>query len=141
VETLRTQSPDGRKWEVSVSRIRLPSWHHSTFHPDEGSDYFVLAFEYLILAPLFWFIFPLIRAIVLFPIAIVRSLFSSTRWVEAVCRDPAEIRIVWKTKRAGANQIAAEIASRLRRGYEDLTPPEAEFVSMTEPPGLEERDA
>lgn len=142
MEALRTQSPDGRSWEVTVSRIRLPSWHQSTFEPDDSTgNLFVLAFEYLVLTPLFWLVFPLIRAVVLLPIAVARSLFSSTRWVEAVCRDPAEIKIVWRTQQTTAAQVAQAIASRLSRGYENLTPPEAEFVSMTEPPGLEDRDA
>lgn len=89
----RAQSPDGREWDVSVSRFRLPSWHHSSFDPDDSTgNLVVLAFEYLILAPLFWFVFPLIRSLVLLPLAVARGPFSSTRWVEAVCRDPAEIR-------------------------------------------------
>jgi hypothetical protein len=126
---------------VSVSRIRLPSWHHSTYEPDEDAYFVVMAVEYLVLAPLLWFVFPLIRAVVLLPIAVVRSVFSSTRWIEAVCRDPGEIKILWRSHRASATQVADEITRRLTHGYENLTPPEAEFVSMTEPPGLEDRDA
>jgi hypothetical protein len=72
---------------------------------------------------------------------VVRSLFSSTRWVEAECRDPAEIKMLWRTHRAAAGQVADEITRRLGRGYENLTPPQAEFISMTEPPGLADRDA
>jgi hypothetical protein len=137
----RAQSPDGREWEVSISRVRLPTWHHSKYEPEEQHLLLVMAFEYLVLAPLFWFVLPLIRAIVLLPVAAVRSVFSSTRWIEAVCRNPAEIKILWKTQKATATSVADEITSRLTRGYENLTAPEAEFVSMTEPPGLEDRDA
>jgi hypothetical protein len=109
---------------VSVSRTRLPSWHHSKYEPeDDANDLFMGAPAYRVLA-----------------IALARSLFSSTRWVEAVCRDPAEIRIVWQTHQTAAAQVAQDIARRLSRGYENLTPPKAEFVSMTEPPGLEDHD-
>jgi hypothetical protein len=118
--------------------MRLPSWHHSTYEPDEDAYFVVMAFEYLVLAPLLWFVFPLIRALVLLPIAVVRSVFSSTRWIEAVCRDPGEIKILWRTHRESAAQVADEITRRLGQGYENLTPPEAEFVSMTEPPGIED---
>jgi hypothetical protein len=100
-----------------------------------------MAFEYLVLAPLFWLILPLLRVIALLPIAAVRSVFSSTRWIEAVCRNPGEIKIVWRTHKSSATRVADDIADRLSRGYENLTPAEAEFVSMTEPPGLEDRDA
>jgi hypothetical protein len=120
---------------VSVNRLRLPGWYHSRFEPEEDAHLVVLALEYLVLAPLFWFVFPLIRAAALLPIAVGRSIFSSTRWVEALCLDPAEIRIVWRTRRAAAEQVADEIARRLSRGYENLTPPDATFVSMTGPPG------
>jgi hypothetical protein len=101
----------------------------------------VMAFEYLVLAPLFWFILPLFRAIVLLPIAAVRAVFSSTRWIEAVCRDPGEIKIVWKTHKRAASRVADEITQRLAHGYENLTPPGAEFVSMTEPPGVDDLHA
>jgi hypothetical protein len=134
-------SPDGRKWEVSVHRVRLPGWHHSRFEPNEDADLLVLAFEYLVLAPLFWFVFPLVRAVVLIPIALARTLVSSTRRVEAVCLDPAEIRILWRTRRGAASQVAGEITRRLSRGYEDLTPREAEFITMTEPPGCGDLNA
>jgi hypothetical protein len=100
-----------------------------------------MAFEYLVLAPLFWFIFPLLRAIVLLPIAAARAVFSPTRWIEAVCRDPGEIKMLWRTHKQAAARVADEIGQRLTRGYEDLTPPEAELVSMTDPPGLSDRDA
>jgi hypothetical protein len=141
VGALRAQTPDGRTWDVSISRVRLPSWHHSDFEPGENGDLLVLAFAYLVLAPLFWFVLPLVRAIVLVPLALIRSLFSSTRWIEAVCRDPAEIRIIWRTDRTTAPRVAQDVASRLTRGYEDLTPPAAELVSMTEPPGLKDLHA
>lgn len=122
---------------MSVSQFRFPSWHHCTYEPNDSTgNLVVLAVEYLMLAPLFWFIFPLIRAIVSLPLALVRSVLSSTRWIEAVCQEPAEIRIVWRTQRHVATEAAQEIARRLSRGYENLTPPDAELVSMTEPPGV-----
>ena len=101
----RVQSPDGREWEVRVTRLRLPSWHHSQYEPeDDARDLLSGAFAYLVLAPLLWFVLPLLRAIVLFSVALARSLFSSTRWIEAVCTDPAEIKMVWQTSRGAAQR-------------------------------------
>jgi hypothetical protein len=138
VASLRATSPDGREWRVSVHRVRFPGWHHSSFEPYE-EDLKVYVLELVFVAPLMWFVFPLLRAIALLPLSLARGL-SSTRWVEAVCRDPGEIKITWRTRREVAERVANEVATRLSRGYEELTPPEAEFVEMTEPPGLRDQD-
>jgi hypothetical protein len=142
VASRRASSPDGREWTVSVQRMRLPDWHHSNYDPwEDAHDFLSGAFAFLVLAPLFWLILPLVRGVVLLPIAFVRSLFSGTRWIEAVCRDPGEIRIVWRTSRDEADEVAEEITRRLATGYEEITPPKAEFLSMTEPPGARDLSA
>jgi hypothetical protein len=28
------RSPDGRDWEVTIQRVRLPSWRHSDYEPE-----------------------------------------------------------------------------------------------------------
>jgi hypothetical protein len=123
-----------------VHRVRYPGWQHSDFEPDENLPLPLLAVEFLVLAPLMWFVLPLLHTIALLPLALARGL-SSTRWVEAVCRDPGEIKMTWRANREAAERVANEVATRLSRGYEDLTPPEAEFVEMTEPPGFRDQDA
>ena len=96
-------------------------------------------FAYLLFAPFMWFIVPLIQVIAELPLAVSRSFFSSTRWVEATCQGPSEIVIVWETEREHADEVADHVARTLPLGYERLTPAHAELVSMTEPPGLDDR--
>jgi hypothetical protein len=78
------RSPDGRDWEVSIQRVRLPSWRHSDYEPDSDDLLLGLA-ETIIVAPLLWFVIPLFRLLAELPVAIGRSFFSTTRWVEARC--------------------------------------------------------
>jgi hypothetical protein len=133
VAARRVRSSDGREWTVRVRRVRLPSWRHSSYEPELSVAEFVVA-------PIFWFVVPLLSAIVELPIALVRPLFSRVRWVEAECRWPSEIRIVWRTSRAQAEATADHVAARLPHGYGGLTPVGAELVSMTRPPGLDDLD-
>ena len=111
--------------------MRLPRWHESQFDPWSGDLLDV------VLAPFFWFVLPLARALALLPFALLRPLFSSTRWVEAVCLGPPRLEIVWRTTRADSRRVAAEIADRLKDGY-DLEVVGATFESMTKPPGIDD---
>ncbi len=132
--TRRAKSPDGREWHVSVSRIRLPSWHHSRYDPWEDD-----LFGFIIGAPLFWFVLPLLWVLVQLPALLVWSTMSRVRWVYANSRWPAELTLIWKTTRHDAHAVADEVAERLRRGYEDVTPAGAELVFMTPPAALRDR--
>jgi hypothetical protein len=69
------------------------------------------------------------------PLAVLRSFFSSTRWIEAVYRWTSEIVITWRTTRDEADALADEIARRLKEGYAGVTPSGAELMTMTRPPG------
>ena len=95
---------------------------------------------YLILAPFFWLILPLIWLLVQLPVAILRPLVSSTRWVEALSTWPNELKLIWKTRRGQAAAVAEHVVAKLPQGYEDLTPVGAELVYMTRPPGLDDLD-
>jgi hypothetical protein len=117
-----------------VSAVRLPRWYESQFDPWSQGDLIGVAIGVLV-APLFWFVLPLARAIVLFPFALLRPLFSTTRWVEAVCLGPPRLEIVWRTTRADSRRVAAEIADRLKDGY-DVEVAGATLESMTKPPGI-----
>jgi hypothetical protein len=92
----------------------------------------------------YFFVVPFVLVIVplllFLPVALVRSGFASTRWVEAVCRSPSEIRITWRTSRAYAASVVAQVACQLELGYGNLDPQPAERVGMTRPPGFEDRD-
>ena len=133
------KSPDGREWTVGVSRIRMPAWPHSSYDPADD-DLLWSLLGYLILAPFFWLILPLIWLLVQLPVAILRPLVSSTRWVEALSTWPNELKLIWKTRRGQAAAVAEHVVAKLPQGYEDLTPVGAELVYMTRPPGLDDLD-
>jgi hypothetical protein len=93
-----------------------------------------VVFEYAI-ALVLWFVVPFLIALVELPVAVVRSLFSRRRWIDARSDDASPITILWSADREVAAGVADELAARLGRGYEDLTPEGAELVEMSEPPG------
>jgi hypothetical protein len=139
-EPRRVKSADGRDWEVGIQRVRLPTWRHSDYEPD--SDEFLIGlFDAVVVAPVLWFVVPLFRLLAEMPVAVGRSFFSTTRWVEAKCQPPGEICIVWRTSRQRAEKVADELVLRLRGGYGNLTFEGAKLVSMTEPPGFRDLDA
>jgi hypothetical protein len=121
--------------------VRLPAWREAGRDVGDDEDdlvWLVISFlEWLVLGLLI----PLVLVVVETPVAVVRGLFGRTGWVDAVCRWPAEIRITWRTTRAARREVAAEVARRLERGYEGLTPEGAELVEMTKPPGADDLDA
>jgi hypothetical protein len=130
-------SPDGRVWEISVRRVRLPQWR-ANYDPsdDDAGDLVSLVFVRLVVAPFMWIVVPMLRVIAELPIALLRPLISPVRWVEAETHSTSTIQILWQTTRDEAGSVAAEIAERLQHGYENLTPSGAQLVSMSEPPGF-----
>jgi hypothetical protein len=137
----RARSPDGRDWEISIHSVRLPSWRQSDYEPSESDDYLTGFLEAIVLAPLFWFVLPLLRLLAELPVAVARSFFSSTRWVEARCRAPGQVSIVWRTSRRHASLVADQLAERLQKGYDDLVFQGAKLVSMSEPPCFCDRES
>jgi hypothetical protein len=120
--------------------VRLPSWREGgrdVDHEDDALSVLLAFFEWLVLGLLA----PLVLVVLETPVAVARGVFGRTGWVDAVCRWPAEIRITWRTTRAERHAVADEIARRLERGYEGLTPERAELVAMTKPPGVDDFDA
>jgi hypothetical protein len=141
VAARRATGPDGREWEVNVRRFRLPAWRDSGYEPeDDAHDLVSGAIAYVVLAPVHWFLVPLAIMLVELPAAVARSLFSSDRWIEATCRWPSELSILWRTSKEHARAAADEVARQLGEGYE-LKPEGAVFVSMTKPPGVDHLDA
>jgi hypothetical protein len=140
--THQVTSPDGLEWAVSTHRIKWPGWRHSQYEPgnDAGDDVFGAVIAYLIVAPVMWFVVPFFVVLGEVPVALVRAVFSSDRWIEARASYPSSVRIQWRASKADAADLASEIANRLSRGYESLTPDGARLVEMTEPPGLKDLD-
>jgi hypothetical protein len=81
-----------------------------------------------------------VRVLLLLPVALLRPLFSSTRWVVAFSIWPNEMKLIWKTRRGEADAVADHVVSKLAKGYEGLTRPGAKFVHMTKPVGLDDLD-
>ena len=133
------RSPDGRVWTISVSRFRAPKLRQSDYEP-LADDNLVLAFEYLY-AVVVWFVIPVAIAIVELPVTLVRSLFSSRRWVEARSDDLHPVVALWVADRRDAANVADELARSLLTGYEWSSPAGSELVEMSEPPGLRDLDA
>jgi hypothetical protein len=133
-------SPDGLQWEIRTHRAKLPGWRHSQYEPsdDAGDDVFGAVIAYLLVAPVMWFIVPLFTLLAEFPVALSRGLFSSDRWIHAAAAFPSNVKIEWKVDKANATALADEIADRLTRGYDNLTPEGAQLVAMSEPPGLKD---
>jgi hypothetical protein len=137
--TRTVRSVDGRTWTIDAGRFRPPRWRESDYEP-QADDLFFGIFEYAF-AIVVWFVVPLLIAIVELPVAVVRSLVSSRRWVRAVSDDTHPVTILWSAHRDDAKRIVEEIASRLSTGYEDVTPEGAVLVEMSEPPGFADRPA
>jgi hypothetical protein len=133
------RSPDGRVWTVTVRRFRPPRFRQSDYEPDADDMLVFLVFAYA-WAVVVWFVLPVLRALIELPVQFVRALFSARRWIEARSDDLVAITILWSAAGDDAEAAADEIAVRLGRGYEDLAPATAEFVEMSEPPGLRDRD-
>jgi hypothetical protein len=117
----------------------MPRWRESQgagWEEDDAIAMVMSFLEWLVLGLLV----PLVLVVLETPVAVVRGLFGRTGWVEAVCRWPAEVRITWRTTRSERRALADEIAARLERGYERLTPDRAELVEMTKPPGTDDLD-
>lgn len=128
---------DGRRWTITVNRVRWPSWRHSNYDPADDADTVVMGlFFYVLVAPVVWFVVPLLVLVAESLGAASRAAFSSTRWIYAVCTEPSAITIIWRAHRRAAHRLADEIAARLPSGYEDVTPEGAELVYMSEPAGL-----
>jgi hypothetical protein len=135
---IRARSPDGREWEIRSHRFRMPPWREQDVDEWDGS--LAGGVVYAVETAFGSVIVPLVAGLVELPLTVARAPFTRTRWIEAVCREPAEIRIVWKSSRAQVAQAKAEIAGQLEQGYK-LDPAGAEFVEMTPPPGVEDVDA
>jgi hypothetical protein len=134
----RVTSPDGREWEIHVTRLRLPEWRDSEHDPWSDPGGFALA-------PIYWIVLPLIRVLLLLPFAALRAVWSRDRWIEGTCHWPSEITIRWKTTSDRAEDAVDLLSQRLTHGYEGLTHgyegldvDGAERESMTRPPGLDD---
>jgi hypothetical protein len=137
----RIRSPDGREWEVLSYRLRLPRWRQADYEPwDDVRGIISGIIVFLLVVPFVLVVLPLLVFLLELPLAVAWSLFTSERWVEAVCRWPSEIRITWRTTSADAENVVDEVARQLELGYGEVNPEHADLLEMTRPPGFEDVD-
>jgi hypothetical protein len=72
--------------------------------------------------------------VVSLPAAVVRSVRTPLRRVEAICWWPNEVRMVWQTDAAHVEAVAEQVARQLEQGYEHVAPANATFLGFTDPP-------
>jgi hypothetical protein len=136
VGTIRVSAPDGCAWEVRASRVRLPPWRQIDVWSDTwstGTDFDLVGILLaLIMLPFALLLIPLASAIVEVPIAVGRGLLSSTVWVEAVSHWPREQSYLWRTTRADAPGVRADVAGHLSSG----TFPRPARAALVESPSL-----
>jgi hypothetical protein len=135
MRTTRVAAPNGCEWTVRTFRVRFPPWRQVDVWGDSLGDNFdlfsiILA---LITLPFTLLLIPLAIAIVEFPVAVGRAVFSRTVWVEAASQWPRE-QLLWQTSHADAPSVHASVAAQLSAG-EILRPARAELIERSNPPG------
>lgn len=105
------QTPDGREWEVSVSKGFLPPWR-ATDAPARGEDEREgSSVQRNLIALLFGLlIVPLVIFLIELPVRLILSPFFRHRQVTAVSRQPTKARVTWKTRASDDEALAAELA-------------------------------
>jgi hypothetical protein len=115
--------PDGRSWELYVTRVRLPPWRRQS---GDGIDVSELAagsrsslaigLLTLPLALVEEIVLPLAIALFELPLALVRGAGSRERRIEAVTYWPHRQVYVWTTTSQQVDRVLGEVADGLERG-------------------------
>lgn len=113
--------PHGDYWELYVSKTALPAWREGragSFEdgfPDPRGDLLQLPFM-LVGAVWGMLIAPLLRFLVLLPVAVVRGRRSRAVRIEAVSGFPQREVFLWTTTDDGVARVLDEIAAGLADG-------------------------
>ncbi len=127
--------PDGRVWEIYVSRFKTPGWkpwHYGSAADDFGGAFYLARLMFLLVIveiPLFLvycIIWPLVRFVVLLPWALVQGFKSKEVRVEAVTFYPWPESHLWVTKKDRVEEVLFQVVRDLRVG-EVSEPLAAEF--------------
>lgn len=116
--------PNGTYWELYVSKTALPAWKEGPVGGlelalDSGVDGRLTLFELpLALLGALWGILvaPLLRMLVLLPVAVARGRRSRAVRIEAVCPFPAREVLLWTTTEDGVEGVLDEIVAGLAAG-------------------------
>jgi hypothetical protein len=116
-------APDGREWELYVSKFRGPGWEPQDY--DSPTDLMMWnrnpsgGLLLLLEIPLFVYhciLVPAVSYAVRLPMAVVRARRSETWTVEAVCWWPHEQRFRWSVEAGDRARVTAEIATGIADG-------------------------
>lgn len=117
--------PDGRCWEIYVSRFKPPSWKPSDYDSlaDDFGGAFLLArllvFFVVIEIPLFIVynvLWPLLRMLLTLPWTLYRGIGSRQLRVEAVSFHPWQESHLWLTTRDHVGRVVEQVAAGLEAG-------------------------
>jgi hypothetical protein len=107
--------PDGVKWDIYVTRIRVGD-AGQVFDPTGPSfspRWDILMFAMTIASELMRVV---VRVLMLLPFALVRSRFGITRRIEAIAEWPQPVKRVWQVEGPPGKLLLDEIARGLERG-------------------------
>ena len=120
----RITAPDGRDWELYLSRFRGPPWEPADY--DSPAELMTWTWSpsggvllVLLEIPLFLFhcvVVPAATYVIRLPAAALRSRRSQTWTVEAVCWWPHEQRFRWSVESRDRARVTAEIAAGISEG-------------------------
>jgi hypothetical protein len=107
--------PDGVKWDIYVTRIRVgdPGQVFDSHDPVFNARWDVLLFATTIASEL---VRVIVRVVMLLPFALVRSRFGITRRIEAIAEWPQPVKHVWQVEGPPGKLLLDEIARGLERG-------------------------
>jgi len=109
----KLQTPDGRVWEVSVSRGILPPWR-ATGAPMRSEDEREGSVQRNLIALLFGvLVLPLVIFLIELPVRLILSPFFRQRHVTAISHEPTRARVTWKTRAGDDQALAAELAQHV----------------------------
>ena len=114
------EAPDGRSWEIYVTRFRAPRWRPWDYDDEPpyvssnaSGAWFVLA---AVQFAIFDVVLPAISFVLRLPAAFVRSRRSNTWVVEAVCWWPQEERFQWWVEARDRSRVTDEVAKGIAEG-------------------------
>ena len=112
----KVSGPGGDYWELYASKTRMPTWREAGIEPKTSGD--PLFDIPIVVFCTLWAILvaPLLRVLVLLPVAIVRGRRSRAIRIEAVRTFPEREVLLWTTTDGSVEVVLDEIAAGLAAG-------------------------
>ena len=121
------QTPDGRQWQVEVSKGILPPWRAVETHSEaEAGESASGTLQRGLLVLLFGaLIFPFVIWLIELPFRLLLSPFVRTQTVRAKTAQPTKETVTWKTRATDDVTLAQELAAHAPPMPAPTTPPAA----------------